>query len=160
MTDDFPAAAAGRALKDARTQLIGAVTARLVAEEEHGLRAAHIQVLDHLDIDGSRLTVLAERANMSHQAMGELVAELVDLGHLERVPDPTDGRARLIRPTAQGLRALDRAGTILRGIHEQWQNRIDPLRIEQILDALTTLVDVCDTHRRETRSLGPDRQVP
>ena len=34
-------------------------------------------------------------------------ARLIDHGYLESVPDPTDGRARLIRPTTRGWRAVD-----------------------------------------------------
>ena len=39
---------------------------------------------------------------MTRQSMGELVRELVDLGILEMVPDPDDGRAKLVTYSKEG----------------------------------------------------------
>ena len=36
--------------------------------------------------------------------MGEVIRDLVDLGILEMVPDPHDGRAKIVRYTAEGKR--------------------------------------------------------
>src|SRR3954463_325514 len=51
---------------------------------------------------GSRLTELAKGANMTPQAMGELVDELEQLGYVRRTPDPGDRRAKLIALTGRG----------------------------------------------------------
>jgi DNA-binding MarR family transcriptional regulator len=59
---------------------------------------------------GSRLTDLARGAQMSPQAMGELVDELEGLGYLERRPDPRDRRAKLIVLTASGRRCAAAGG--------------------------------------------------
>lgn len=72
------------------------------------LRAAHTAPFIGLDAEGTRPSVLASRAHMTKQAMGELINYLVERGYLERVPDPSDGRARLVRATPKGWRALDR----------------------------------------------------
>src|SRR5215468_10464789 len=98
-----------RTVKQARGALIEAVRRGLDGEEGSVLRAVHTQVFESLDPDGTRLTVLAERAQISHQAMGEMVDELVRHGYLERVADPADRRARLIRATARGRAELRRA---------------------------------------------------
>ena len=74
-----------RTVKQARGALIDAVRRGSGGE---GLRSAHTQVFESLDPGGSRLTALAERAQMSHQAMGELVDELLRHGYLQRIPDP------------------------------------------------------------------------
>ena len=71
------------------------------------LRAAHTAPFVVLDPEGTRASVLAARAHMTKQAMGELVSYLVDRDYLETVPDPSDGRARLVRPTARGWKAVD-----------------------------------------------------
>jgi DNA-binding MarR family transcriptional regulator len=65
--------------------------------------AAHIHITRHLDLEGSRLTDLAEQAGMSKQAMGDLVDQCEAWGLVERVPDEQDGRARRIRFTESGL---------------------------------------------------------
>jgi DNA-binding MarR family transcriptional regulator len=62
-----------------------------------GLRTAHTSLFPHIDLEGTRLTELARRVDISKQAVAQLVDELVEMGGLERVPDPADGRAKLIR---------------------------------------------------------------
>ncbi|MDP3983758.1 MAG: MarR family winged helix-turn-helix transcriptional regulator [Acidimicrobiia bacterium] len=69
----------------------------------------HSAVFAQIDPEGSRLTHLARRANITPQAMGELVDELEDLGYVTRQPDPSDRRAKLIVLTARG-RAATEAG--------------------------------------------------
>jgi DNA-binding MarR family transcriptional regulator len=65
--------------------------------------AAHVHVTRHLALAGSRLTELAERAGMSKQAMGDLVAQCEAWGLVTRETDPRDARARLVRFTPTGL---------------------------------------------------------
>ena len=59
-------------------------------------KPSHSAVFAQIRAEGSRLTELARGANMTPQAMGELVDELEALGYVERRPDPTDRRAKLI----------------------------------------------------------------
>jgi DNA-binding MarR family transcriptional regulator len=66
------------------------------------VRFAHGNVLQFLDDAGTRVSVLAERAQMTKQSMAQLVAHLEQHGYVERVPDPADGRAKLVRATARG----------------------------------------------------------
>lgn len=137
-------AAMARAVKGARGALIDAVRAASHAGEGSVLRAAHTQVFEGLDPEGTRLTTLAERAQMSHQAMGEMVDELVSHGYLERVPDPADGRARLIRPTARGRAELARAADQLRLLYERWQRELGGITVAQVVTALETLIRLCE----------------
>lgn len=61
------------------------------------LRPAHAVLFPHIDLEGTRLTTLAQRVGISKQAVSQLVEELVQMDALERVPDPDDGRAKLIK---------------------------------------------------------------
>jgi DNA-binding MarR family transcriptional regulator len=54
-------------------------------------------------LEGSRLTVLAQRAGMSKQAMGKLVDQCLAWGLVLREPDARDARARRIQFTPAGL---------------------------------------------------------
>ena len=83
------------------------------------LRAAHAAPFMVIDVEGTRSSQLAVRAQMTKQAMGELVAHLVERGYLETVPDPSDGRARLVRPTARGWKAVD-AGVRVIDAFDAW----------------------------------------
>jgi DNA-binding MarR family transcriptional regulator len=66
-------------------------------------RPAHSAVMAHMDIEGgTRLTALASRANITPQAVGELVDDLERLGYVVRRPDPDDRRAKRIILTDRG----------------------------------------------------------
>ncbi|MGP3964333.1 MarR family winged helix-turn-helix transcriptional regulator [Nonomuraea sp. 3N208] len=70
------------------------------------VRPAHSAVFFHMEHKGIRLSRLAEKAQMTPQAMGALVDDLERLGYLRRVPDPADRRAKLIVFTERGDDAL------------------------------------------------------
>ncbi|HSV78758.1 MAG TPA: MarR family transcriptional regulator [Ramlibacter sp.] len=65
--------------------------------------AAHIHITRHLELQGTRLTALAERAGMSKQAMGDLVDQCAAWGLVTREADARDARARLVKFTPTGL---------------------------------------------------------
>jgi len=67
------------------------------------ISAAHVHVTRHLDLQGTRLTELAQKAGMSKQAMGDLVDQCEAWGLVKREPDPRDARARLVQFTPTGL---------------------------------------------------------
>ena len=67
------------------------------------ITAAHIHITRHLELKGTRLTDLSQRAGMSKQAMGDLVDQCEAWGLVRRTPDPRDARARLVQFTPTGL---------------------------------------------------------
>jgi DNA-binding MarR family transcriptional regulator len=79
----------------------------------------HSAVFAQIEPEGSRLTDLAGRANITPQAMGELVDELEELGYVERQPDPSDRRAKLIVLTARGRSAVEAGHATIEGIEER-----------------------------------------
>lgn len=74
-----------------------------------GLTLFHTALISNLDIEGTRISLLAERAGVSKQAMGQLVDELESDGFVVRVPDPSDKRATLIKFTERGWQFLQDA---------------------------------------------------
>lgn len=107
-------------------EMVDELVERLTAAGHSDLRPAHSRVFENIDADGTRLTELADRARMTHPSMSELVTGLARLGYVERVPDPADGRVRLVRLTPAG-RALQRVA--LREIAEiesAWTARLGP----------------------------------
>ncbi|MFB9384084.1 MarR family winged helix-turn-helix transcriptional regulator [Pseudonocardia petroleophila] len=79
----------------------------------------HSAVFAQISPDGSRLTDLARKANMTPQSMGELVDELVDMGYVVRRRDPGDGRAKLIVLTQRGRDAVAAGRQTIDGIEDQ-----------------------------------------
>jgi DNA-binding MarR family transcriptional regulator len=121
--------------------------ARMLSEMGHDRVAlAHIALLPHLDESGTRATILAARAGMTKQGMGQLVRELEGLGYLERASDPTDGRASLIRFTASGLRLLRDAVRVTQELDAELAAMIGSDRIEGLREALDKIaaIDVAD----------------
>jgi DNA-binding MarR family transcriptional regulator len=82
-------------------------------------KPAHSAVFAQIVPEGSRLTDLARGANMSPQAMGELVDELEQLEYVVRHPDPTDRRAKLIVLTAKGRDCIAAGMATIDGIEQQ-----------------------------------------
>jgi DNA-binding MarR family transcriptional regulator len=66
------------------------------------VRESWVPLLRHIEGDGIRCSDLARRLGVTKQAAQQLTAEIEALGYVERVPDPSDGRARIIRLTAKG----------------------------------------------------------
>jgi DNA-binding MarR family transcriptional regulator len=97
----------GTLMSSAAARLAGRLDVALQEAGFADLRAAHAAPFMVIDVEGTRASELAVRAHMTKQAMGELVAYLVRHGYLEVVPDPSDGRARLVKPTARGWEAVD-----------------------------------------------------
>lgn len=78
-----------------------------LAELGHpGLTVSHIAALASIDLDGTRVTTLGERLDVSKQAAAQTVAELEVQGYIQRINDPQDKRAMLIIYTEGGWRFL------------------------------------------------------
>ncbi|CCF82840.1 MarR family winged helix-turn-helix transcriptional regulator [Nitrolancea hollandica] len=103
------------------------------------LRPAHFVVFQHMRPEGVRLTELAEAAQITKQSMGYLVDYLEREGYTERMPDPTDGRARVIRLTERGKDVERTAREILRNIEVEWSDRLGEERMGQLRETLRDL---------------------
>ena len=91
--------------------------------EESGItdvRPTHGCVFRFVHGDGMRLTELASLAGLTKQSVGEIVDDLAKLGYLERYPDPTDKRAKLIRLTKKGLKAQRIGFSLFAELEQGW----------------------------------------
>ncbi|OBH01951.1 MULTISPECIES: MarR family winged helix-turn-helix transcriptional regulator [unclassified Mycobacterium] len=101
--------------------MIDELIAGLHAAGYTDMTAAQHVVFENLDPGGTRLTTLAQRADMTRQAMTELVDGLRRNGYLELRPDPSDGRARLVHLTRKGKAAVRAAISEIAAIEARWQ---------------------------------------
>ena len=153
---------AGHLLLKAARLLNERATARVRAVAKVGFRTSHTALLPHIDFAGTRLTELAARVGTSKQAVGELVAELEEMGFLRRDPDPTDARARLVRFTAHGRRALLHGLGVLAEIETELAGEIGRARMERLRSDLARLIRALETRegvdsRDEDRARGRRR---
>lgn len=118
------------------------VSAGLAAAGFDDIRPAHTAVFQHIEADGSRLTDLAERAQISKQSMGYLVDHLEQRGYLERRPDPTDRRAALVCLTERGWEEVRAALAIIAALEADWTRALGSQRMRQLRELLAELAQV------------------
>jgi DNA-binding MarR family transcriptional regulator len=105
---------------------------------------AQCQVFQRVAPDGSRLTNLADQAQITKQSAGVMVDQLERLGYVRRAPDPTDGRARLIVIEQRGRQAVEVAKATLEEIYAEWEAYLGTRNftlLAQILDQLREITD-------------------
>lgn len=105
---------------------------------------AQARVAARVSEDGIRLTDLAEQAQITKQACGSLVDQLERAGYVERVPDPTDARARLVRLAPRGREAQRRARLMERRIDQEWERHLGKERMADLRRALADLREITD----------------
>jgi DNA-binding MarR family transcriptional regulator len=118
--------------------------AELSAAGYPDIRPSHGVVFQHLRAEGSRLTDLADRAMITKQSMGYLVDYLEARGYLERVPDPADSRAKLVRMTEQGWELTRVAEGIIARIEADWAQRCGRHAFERLRSLLQDLILTVD----------------
>lgn len=116
-------------------------------EAGYNITVAQARLAQRIAVDGSRLVDLAEQAQVTKQTASMLVAALEREGLVERVPDPTDGRARLIRFTAEGQAAADRAREVVMGVEQEWNEHLGPDLATALREALMSLRELVDPYR-------------
>jgi DNA-binding MarR family transcriptional regulator len=127
---------------------------RLDAAGYDDVRPAHGYLFGYVGPSGARLTDVAEQAGITKQALGELASDMERLGYLERVPDPTDRRAKLLRLTGHG-RAAQAAGlAILDDIEAEWAERYGAERMRALRALLEEHVVTTAAARAEASAGG------
>ena len=120
-------------------EVVERVSAGLAGTEFDDIRPAHTAVFQHIEAEGSRLTDLAERAQITKQSMGYLVDYLEERGYVERRPDPTDRRATLVCLTDRGWKQIRAALAIIAALEAEWTRTLGKERMEQLRELLSEL---------------------
>lgn len=141
----------GRLFQQAHRAFSQAAVQKLRARGHAGLTLAHSLLLSNLDLDGTRITVLADRAGITKQSMGQLVLDLEARGYIERRPDPADRRATRIRFTALGWQFLRDAYDIKQEIEAEYSALLGADRFQQLRAVLRQLLE----HSASTPSDDP-----
>jgi len=113
---------------------------RRIAERGHPeVRAPHGNVFEYLDADGTSVSELARRAQMTKQSMADLVAHLERHGYVERVADPSDGRVKLVRATARGEEVYAVARDVVAELEAVWAARLGEAKMGRLRALLEEL---------------------
>ena len=125
-------------------QVISRQVAAALAEHFPDYRPTYEPVFQWCKPEGSRLTELAERVGVTKQSMGEIIDALEQRGYVERVPDPTDGRAILIRRTELGWEINRVARQLVVEIQQEWMRAVGEEQFGQLLHLLRRLALALD----------------
>ena len=109
---------------------------------------AQARLFQRIGPDGTRLTELAEQAQVTKQTAGFLVDQLERAGYVRRTPDPADARARLVRIAERGAAAVEVAAAVVAEVEAEWTAHIGARRMGQLRQALVRLREVTDADRR------------
>ena len=108
---------------------------------------AQARVAARIGPDGSRVTDLAEQARITKQSAAFLVEQLEAAGYVERVPDPTDGRARLVRLTNRTRGVVHAADAEVERVLAEWSDHVGEQRLRQLHETLRDLREITDPWR-------------
>jgi DNA-binding MarR family transcriptional regulator len=140
----------GRLLIKAHRTLYALTAAKLKAlGYDAEFSNVHGALLSNLDLEGTRMTVLAERLSVTKQSVSQLVSELEASGYVERLPDPTDRRAALVRFTPIGWRFCQDTNAVRLEVEDEFRTILGADGLDALRDALERLV----------KSVGTDASV-
>jgi DNA-binding MarR family transcriptional regulator len=107
---------------------------------------AQARVFQRIGPDGTRLSDLAEQAQVTKQTVGVLVDALERAGYVRRTPDPTDARARLVRVSDRGAEAVAAAAAVVAQVEAEWVARLGSGRFADLRRTLLDLRPIIDPY--------------
>ena len=107
---------------------------------------AQARVFQRIGAQGTRLTDLAEQAQVTKQTAGFLVDQLERAGYVERRPDSTDARARLICIAPRGMEAVQVAAGVVAEVEAEWTAHLGTRDMQQLRRALIRLREITDPY--------------
>jgi len=121
-------------------RLIRAEMDRRITEAGLGLTPAEGRTLSHAARAGTvRQNVLADRMGVEAMTLSAALDRLETQGLIERQPDPTDRRAKLVTVTEQAADMLERLGQISAVLRADASRDMAPDDWNRLLDLLKTV---------------------
>ncbi len=108
---------------------------------------AQARIAARIGPHGTRVADLAEQARVAKQSAGFLVDKLEAAGYVERVPDLTDRRARLVRLTARADEVVEIANAEVERVLAEWAAHVGADRLRRAYETLLDLRVITDPWR-------------
>jgi len=114
---------------------------RRLAQRGHpDVRPAHGYAFQPIGREGTTAGELGQRLGVTKQAAGQMVDDLIRLGYVERGPDPSDGRRRLVTLTPRGVDCLRASAEIFDELLAEWRAQGDD--VDAAITALGGLTEL------------------
>ena len=108
------------------------ITRSVQARGHPDIRSSHMTVFSNIGLGRPRVTELAERAQVTQQAMGKTLKEVESLGYVERAVDSEDRRAKTIKLTPKGLQLMDDALAVTASVNSYYAEIIGQPEMDQL----------------------------
>lgn len=105
-----------------------------------GIRPAQAVALVPLAAGGLHASDLADRLQVSRQAVAQAITALERNGYVARAPDPLDARARIIELTPRGRQALRVMRSNAVGLEQRWEQVLGRRRLAELRETLQMLL--------------------
>ena len=105
---------------------------QLAARGYPEIRPSHSQVFANLGMGSVRVTELAERAQVTQQAMGKMLKELERMGYVARDVDSQDKRAREIRLTDKGVQLAHDSMEVVDEVQAYYIEKVGARELEEL----------------------------
>jgi len=112
----------------------------LAARGYPDIRRSHSAVFANLGMGAVRVTELAERAQVTQQAMGKMLKELERMGYVARDIDGGDKRAKEIRLTQRGVALAEDSLEVFTQARSYYANKIGARQLDALEDDLRDAV--------------------
>jgi DNA-binding MarR family transcriptional regulator len=120
--------------------------AALAAAGFDDMTPAQARIAARIGPRGTRLTDLADQALVTKQTAGHLVDQLERAAYVRRVPDPTDGRARLVQMAERGQELVALARKVEEEVEAEWTAHLGEEVASQLRAALERLREITDPY--------------
>lgn len=104
------------------------------------IRPAHSAVFANLGMGAVRVTELAERAQVTQQAMGKMLKELERMGYVTRNIDSGDKRAKEITVTERGIQLATDSMAVVEEVRASYAHKIGLDKLNALEESLRNAV--------------------
>lgn len=122
--------------------LVAELHERLVANGYVDILPTHTIIFALVTTEGMRLSELAKRAQLTKQLLNYIVTAVEERGYVERLPDPLDGRGKIVRLTGRGQQAAQVGREIIESIEREWAASLGLEDMRELRSLLERLVSV------------------
>ncbi len=105
------------------------------------IRSSHSVLFSNLGLGAVRVTELAERAQVTQQAMGKMLKEVERLGYISRGIDEQDRRAKEIRLTDKGVQLVKDSMLVVEEVRQYYADKIGARELDKLEDQLRSAVN-------------------
>lgn len=101
--------------------------------------ATHLLILPLVRVDGTPTSEIVERLGMMKQTVSRALRELETLGYVELATDPSDGRAKIVKPTERAVELARASVPIKQAFHAKASMAVGGKEMGGLLNSLEAI---------------------